>query len=178
MTISNKDKLQIERANEGIERLSHCLADLKQLSDRLIIVLRRPNSGRDDFLSIGNDIAAVVTRHFEGEEATRFASAALITDVDTNKIKDDRDLMLAIEANIANSRDILEEAVAALWKRIDRLSGTSVPEVEPNVQTPSEPIPSIEEDPSPPKRNPLITIKPSFAGIGIDLVELWRRLRG
>jgi nucleoside-diphosphate-sugar epimerase len=178
MAISHKDQLTIQRANEGLRELSSCLEDLDRLFKRLIIVLSHIDFPKNDLEPIGNKIVAVVTRHFEGDEARRYGAAAVLTAVDGSRIKTEDDLKRALETNIAHSKDLLEAAKEALRERIDKLSGTPA-QLPAQVLRPTEVV-SIKDISSATsaKKTPLISIKPSFAGVSIDLVELWRRIHG
>jgi hypothetical protein len=180
MAISHSDQLTIQRANEGLRELTSCIEDLDRLSKRLVLVLGRANFADTALMPVGNSIMAIVTKHFEGQEALRLGEAAVLTDIDASRIKTEDDLRRAIETRIAHSKDLLEEGKQLLQRRIRKLSGALATEPLSKVAS-TEVAPKTDASFSAPpnsKKNPLISLKPSFAGVSIDLVELWRRIQG
>lgn len=115
-------------------------------------------------------ILEAVDKHFgiTSAEGKRFSQAAFFADFRPNSTKDQ--IGDQVQANVAHSKDLMEEAISALRQRILEIKG------EPVLVKLNEAAESASADK--PKAEPDVIIwKLTWFGMGIDLKAAWHRMQ-
>jgi len=173
--MSHTAKLEIERAQQGIAELRQCIDALEALPAGLTMLFFAGD--RDTKVDAAAErIRAALNRYLDANEARRFAAATSFAALDFGGVTAmDRRLDLKrkkMELALANAQDILEIAVQALEKRIEVLKTAKPLRFAP--EPPASARPQAQQQP--PKR-PMFIMKPNIWGVGVDLEEVWRRLK-
>jgi hypothetical protein len=174
--MSHTTQLAIRRATEGIEEFRACIKALasdgleEKLFDKFMTARNDPLIDR-----IEHRIVEAVNKHFEANSnaAKEFIRASEFAQFSLRQSKDRA--RGQFESSIAKAKDTLEEAIGVLEMRIAKLQGEDLGRKK---QATASTDAGRQEVPKQENRPPIIHLKPTFMGMGIDLNELWRRLRG
>jgi hypothetical protein len=169
--LSRAAQLDVDRAKDGIEDLQERIESLQGFANGFVLWVSNLERFAQQISGIEHGLTALIEKYFGAatEEARELVARTRIGDLPSPVNEDE--LHRKFERNVARAQDALRDGIKILEEKISAIRAGGGPVLEAFAHP-------KEDQESPTKQEPLLILKPTLWGMGIDLGEFWRRIRG
>jgi hypothetical protein len=169
--LSRTAQLEVDRAKDGVEDLQERIDSLQGFANGFALWVLDLKRFSQQIFDTEHRLTTLIEKHFDAgtPEAQELIARTRIGDLPSPATEDE--LHRKFERNVARAQDALQDVIKILEEKISTLRAGDNPAPKTFAQAMGDQQPSS-------KKERLLILKPTLWGMGIDLRELWRRIRG